>query len=286
MRWAETAMPYLCAYAIEHGIHADYARELIEAFELAPPTPDAEFWSWAVRLRTLGTFDLSVRDEPAHFTRKAPRRLLQLLEALVALGGADVPVQRLVDAVWPEEDGDGGAHSLQVALTRLRKLLGHADVVQVQDGRVSLNPARCWVDAIVFDRMTAIGTGGDIEHAERACTLYGGAFLAHETEAAWAVPTRERLRTRYVEQVARIGRHHENALQWDRAASWYQRGIDADPLMEAFHQGVIRCYGASGRKAEALGAYRRLRQTLSVVLGIAPSVASQALYDALYAGEG
>ncbi len=286
MRWAETAMPHLCSYAIEHGIHADFARQLIEAFELSPPTPDAEYWSWAVRLRALGTFDLSVRDEPAHFTRKAPRRLLQLLEALVAFGGTDVPAQRLVDAVWPDEEGDGGAHSLQVALTRLRKLLGQTDAVQVQDGRVSLNPARCWVDALVFERMTAIGAADDIEHAERACTLYGGAFLAHETESAWAVPTRERLRTRYVEQVARIGGHYESALQWDRAASWYQRGIDADPLMEAFHQGVIRCYGASGRKAEALGAYRRLRQTLSVVLGIAPSVTSQALYDALYAQEG
>ena len=58
--------------------------------------------------------------------------------------------------------------------------------------------------------------------------------------------------------------------------------IDADPLMESFHRGVILCYAKTGRRAEALSAYRRLRQTLSVMLGIQPSAASQALYDSLY----
>ena len=52
--------------------------------------------------------------------------------------------------------------------------------------------------------------------------------------------------------------------------------------MESFYQGVIRCYAHTGRRAEALSTYRRLRQTLSVVLGIEPSAATQALYGSLY----
>jgi DNA-binding SARP family transcriptional activator len=43
----------------------------------------------------------------------------------------------------------------------------------------------------------------------------------------------------------------------------------------------MRCYRGLGRHAEGLSAYRRLRQTLSVVLGIAPSEHTQALARAL-----
>ena len=99
------------------------------------------------------------------------------------------------------------------------------------------------------------------------------------------MPTRERLRTRFVEQIETLSAEFESTGDCDRAAVWYQRGIDADPLIEAFHQGLIRCHLLAGRRAEALGAYRRLRQTLSVVLGIAPSESSEMLYRALYESE-
>lgn len=282
MRWAVAAMPHLCAYALEHGIHADYAHELIESYALKPPAPDVERWPWPVRVRTLGGFDVSVRDGAGGESRKAPRRLLQLLKAIVAFGGRDVPAQRLVDALWSDVEGDAGAHALQVAVTRLRKFLGGSDTILVHDARVTLNEDRCWVDALVFDRMLAENGQVTVDAGERACALYGGTFLSEEADAPWAVPARERLRARYVAHVEQLGSSFESAGQWDRAAAWYQRGIDADPLMESFHQGVIRCYARTGRKAEALSAYRRLRQTLSVVLGIAPSAATRALYDTLY----
>jgi DNA-binding SARP family transcriptional activator len=42
--------------------------------------------------------------------------------------------------------------------------------------------------------------------------------------------------------------------------------MDADRIVEACYQGLMRCYRRLGRQTEAIGAYRRLRQTLSVVL--------------------
>ena len=61
----------------------------------------------------------------------------------------------------------------------------------------------------------------------------------------------------------------------------YLRGIEADPVVETFHVGLMRCYERSGRLTEAISAYRRMRQVLSVVLGIQPSVTSQGLYRRL-----
>jgi pentatricopeptide repeat protein len=61
----------------------------------------------------------------------------------------------------------------------------------------------------------------------------------------------------------------------------YLRGIEADPIVEAFHQGLMRCYQRLGRYTEAISAYRRLRQVLSVVLGVSPSEQSEMLYRAI-----
>jgi DNA-binding SARP family transcriptional activator len=46
----------------------------------------------------------------------------------------------------------------------------------------------------------------------------------------------------------------------------------------------MRCYAAQGRPAEALSVFRRLSQTLSVTLGIKPSLATEALARQLMAG--
>ena len=284
-RWYPLALAAMMPVTIAHDIETATAIELIREFDVTPPVVDVGNWPWPVRIFTLGRFDLQIDGKPAAFSRKAPRRLLEVLKALIAFGGEDVDERKLADALWSEGDGDNGIHALRVSLTRLRKLLGGADAIQVADGKVSLGPARCWVDALAFERATSEPASSRLDTLERACDLYRGAFLGNDAEHPWLLPTRERLRTRFVVKIAALGAGLEATCSWDRAATWYQRGIDADPLVEAFHQGVIRCHMRADRRAEALGAYRRLRQTLSVVLGIAPSASSEALYRTLYEAE-
>lgn len=284
-RWYPLALAAMMPVAIEHDIEVATARELIHEFDVRPPSPNVESWPWPVQIYTLGRFDLLIDGKPAAFSRKAPRRLLEVLKAIIAFGGEEIDERRLIDALWPDDEGDNGLHALRVSLTRLRKLLGRADAIQVADGKVSLDPARCWVDAIAFEWSVSNPETADLAEIERACELYRGPFLGNDAEHAWLLPMRERLRTRFVEKIAALGAAFEAPSAWDSAAGWYQRGINADPLIEAFHQGLIRCHMRADRRAEALGAYRRLRQTLSVVLGIAPSASSEALYRLLYDAE-
>jgi len=98
------------------------------------------------------------------------------------------------------------------------------------------------------------------------------------------VKARERLRSKFVRLVESVAQADEAAGQWEKAMAHYLRGLEADDLVEAFHLGLMRCYRALGRPAEAIAAFRRLRQTLSVVLGIAPSPAAEALAHELREG--
>ena len=74
------------------------------------------------------------------------------------------------------------------------------------------------------------------------------------------------------------GERLEQQGDYDRAALIYQRGIDADNLSEELYRRLMLCHYRGGRLATAIGVYRRCRQMLSVVLGIAPSRETEAAY--------
>lgn len=281
----------LCRRALEAGIEPDFVRKLIRLQRLTPDSTDVESWPWRIKMRFMGEFELRVDNEPVAFSRKAPRKPMALLKAVVALGGRDVATERLTDALWPELDGDAARQAFDIALHRLRKLVGVPEAIQLHDGRLYLDPHRCWADAWVFERLCdeteqlwhQAGNVDDGAAAQQALQLYRGAFLAGDPDEAWAVPARERLRRKFIRTVSGQARHLMESGHHDQAIDCYLRGLAADDLVEEFYQGLIRCYRHAGRRAEALVTYRRLRQALSVTLGIGPSAASEALYQILQA---
>jgi DNA-binding SARP family transcriptional activator len=278
--WAAT----LAAEALRREIEPARVRRFIRQFELRAPSPDLEAWPWPVRVHALGRFELRVDDRLVAFSGKAPKKPLALLKAIVCFGGQDVKDYQLVDALWPDDEGDSARDTFRVAMHRLRKILAHPDAVLVEEGRVSLNRDLCWVDALAFDELLQAGREPtrepDAAH-ERALALYRGALLPSDREEPWTMPMRERLRSKFMHHFARLGSLLEARQAWDQALDLYLRGLDADNLTESFYQGLMRCHAALGRHTDALGAYRQLRETLAATLGIGPSPATEALYQTL-----
>jgi DNA-binding SARP family transcriptional activator len=274
-------IPRLFAAALEAGIETDYVRNLIRRNKVRAPSPKATNWPWPLRLHTLGRFEVLVDDTPLAFARKAPKKPLQLLKALIAFGGTDVPELKLTDALWSEETGDSAHNSFSVALTRLRKLLGDADSVRQAGGRVSLNRERVWIDAVAFEQTLGDAAAADCARKEdslrRAMDYYRGSFLPDDAGEPWTVSLRERLRSRFVAGLSSLARQYEEEGQVDEAIMLYRRGIEAEELAEDLYRGLMRCYRAREERAEALAVYRRLKQILSVTLGIGPAPATEQL---------
>jgi DNA-binding SARP family transcriptional activator len=170
-------------------------------------------------------------------------------------------------------------------LHRLRRLLDDHDAVTVVDGVFSLKPDRVWCDVYAFELLTREhATAMDL--AARVSDLYRGDFLSEDSEAPWAASARERLRARFLQFIDAHGRVLERAGRPDDAAFLYLRGLDSEPVAERLYQGLIRCYAMQGRRADALATYRRLRQLLSVVLGVPPSDLTESLVRTLQAQQG
>ena len=89
-----------------------------------------------------------------------------LLALLAAEPGATVPVDRLVDALWPGAAPKDPANAIQILVSRLRARLG-PDLVETQPGGYRLALPAAELDAVAFERLVrASAQGAPAEAAE------------------------------------------------------------------------------------------------------------------------
>ncbi len=235
------------------------------------------------RVHVLGHFRLFTGDPPITIPPRL-RKPQELLQALIAFGGTEVGAGVLIDALWPDSEGDAAYHALESALYRLRQLLGAPDAVRMAGGKVSLNRDQMWVDMWEFERelqRPRDPEANDIERIRRLRSLYQGHFLQHETERPWVLETRQDLRDRLLRAISDAARECEHARRWEDAATLYGFGIELDSLNEGLYRGLMLCHQQLGDHSEALQAYRRCRDLLTRFLGIPPNAKTQALYHSV-----
>jgi LuxR family transcriptional regulator, maltose regulon positive regulatory protein len=278
--WLPDRISRLCCRALEWGIETDYVRRLIRRRGLLPPGPEATDWPWPLRIFTLGPFRVERQGETIRFSRKAQKKPFALLMALIALGGRQIGAARLAESLWPDADGDAARAALNTAVYRLRHLLDTDDAILVEDGKLTLNASKVWIDCQAFERACDRLAADELDAAgaEVIFKLYGGHFLDREEEAAWMIAPRNSLKARFVQIVERFGQALEKDGRRNEAAALYERGIALDMLAEPLYRRLMACQIEQGRAAQAMDTYRRCRQSLSVVLGIAPAAETEALH--------
>jgi DNA-binding SARP family transcriptional activator len=284
-------MAKLCTKALEAGVEVEYVQELIRRLHLIPEKPPLHLESWPrpLKIYTLGRFAVLINGKPVRFSRKIQRKPLAVLKALLAMGGREAREDEIMDALWPEADGDMAQRSFSSALHRLRLLLGHERIVQRQEGKLTLDDRFCWVDAWAFEatleQVESLWKREQAESAvqllEKALQMYRGPFLAQETERPWTLSMRERLRGRFLRNVEKLGKYWRQPSQWEKALDCYLKALEVDDLAEEFYQGVMICYNQLDRKNDALAAYKRYRRILSSVPGLEPSSGVEALYKSI-----
>lgn len=255
----------ICAAAIEHGIEPAFARQVIAERRLPAPTPFEVHWPWPVRVHALGGLRVEVDGEELRFGARGQRKPLDLLRLIVVHGPAPIDAALVLDALWPDAEGGAARAAFDMAAMRLRKLLGREEALRLDAGRVGLDPGCVWVDAWSY--------------ASGATDAYPGPLFGPDAVEPWWALARERLHQRFLQRVRQRGQALEQSGDLDGALAIYESGLAQDPLAEELYQAVIRCHARAGRQADALRAFRRCRDQLSIVLGVAPSPATVALVE-------
>jgi DNA-binding SARP family transcriptional activator len=189
----------------------------------------------------------------------------------------------LIDGLWGHEPPDGTVQALRFHVSRLRGILRQvddADRLTTRPGGYLLAVAEDAVDALRFERAIAGARRARAEGAapdavsrafREALDLWVGPALADINGEPFVVGERRRLEELrlaatedYFAAELAGGRHAE-------AVGELERLVDRHPLRERFWELLMTALYRSGRQADALAAYQRLRRILIDELGIEPS---------------
>jgi DNA-binding SARP family transcriptional activator/tetratricopeptide (TPR) repeat protein len=235
-----------------------------------------------MQVRLLGPVDVVV-DGEARPVRGLRRKAVLAVLALHA--GEAVSTGLLADAVWGQDAPATAVNTLQSHISYLRTVLGDRGSILARPPGYLLEPGG-GTDVAEAERLMRRGAEAAepaeaVRHLCRALELWRGRPLADVTGVAWLEEQAERLdllwlRLRRAMSEARLaaGDHVLLVPELEQMAADH-------PLDERICEQLMLALYRSGRQADALAVYRRLRQTLDTELGIDPGQAVRQLETAI-----
>src|SRR5690242_18657621 len=234
-----------------------------------------------MRVRLLGPVDVMDGGEMlpvSGLRRKA------VLATLALHAGQVVGTGRLVDAVWGET-APAALNTLQSHVSYLRTVLGKAAIVARAPGYL-LDLGDDGTDVLLAERLLrqdaqSADPGRRAADLREALALWRGRPLADLAGLAWLEQQAERLdllreQVRHALSEARLaaGEHRQLVPELEQMSADH-------PLDEHVHAQLMTALYRSGRQADALAVYQRLRSTLAEELGLEPSLALRDLETAI-----
>ncbi len=232
-----------------------------------------------IQVRLFGPLQIERDGQPLQHRGKAPRRPLELLALLAAHGQRPLAVARVIDALWPSLDADAPRASLDMAVSRLRRLLGAAGAVCVADGHLRLDPALVWTDVAAFEAAVLQHTLGHPAAALQALALVPDLLLGGQPLHGLMRLRREQLAQRLVWLALDAGAALQRQGDGDSACRLYEHALERDPLSEPLYRALIAARLQQGERAEARRCLQRCRELLHTLLGVAPAPSTLALFD-------
>jgi DNA-binding SARP family transcriptional activator/class 3 adenylate cyclase len=230
---------------------------------------------------------LVVRDNGVEIAVAAPKERA-VLELLALRAGTTVRAWELIDALWGDEPPRSATKTLQTYVSSLRRLLSAGAIETAGGGYRLVVPADA-VDVLRFEDLVRRGgralEQGNATSAMEALTaglrLWRGEPVVELTDQPTGLAEATRLgelRRGCEEQLAEarllLGEHHSLVADLEAA-------VAAEPLRERRWAQLMLALYRTGRQAEALRAFQRLRAQLADELGIEPSAEVRALEEAI-----
>ena len=237
--------------------------------------------------RALGPLEVSVDGEPVDL---GPAKQRALLGVLLALAPDAVPLERLVDELWPDGGPGQPRRSLQVYVSALRQALGpeaallttvgRAYRIEVPDGRFDVSVFEEQVTACV-EQHRAGDHEAAVSTADAALALWRGQAWQDLREVPVLEPDAARLEElrldlsadRAAAQLA-LGRHRDQVPELEGL-------VRTHPLREDLRGHLMLALHRSGRQAQALEVYAAGRASLADETGLDPGAALRDLHAAI-----
>jgi DNA-binding SARP family transcriptional activator len=252
-----------------------------------------------VKIGVLGPLLLSGDDVVG--APRAPKQR-QVLALMLLNANSVVSLDEFIEELWEYAPPSSAVQTVQTYIMQLRKILsryregssdGAARLVTRDSGYMFVTEPD-ELDADVFAGLTRAAQQASLEGKRAVAADLLAADLLADALALWRGPALANVRTgpvlrarvvglaesrlaaleQRIEADLRLGRHH-------RLLSELSVLVERYPMHENFYAQFIVALYRSGRPAQAVAAYSRLRRVLSEELGLDPSPPMRQLHEAV-----
>jgi predicted ATPase/DNA-binding SARP family transcriptional activator len=225
--------------------------------------------------KALGPLEVSGPDGPMAL---GSRKQQAVLAVLLVEWGNSVSADRLIDALWGEEPPKSAEHALHVHVSNLRKALdaaGGTDVIVTDDAGYRLAPNGHQFDVIEFEGLidrarTSSNPGEASTLLRRAADLWRGRAYGDLADSEAVRPEAERLGLARASALEELFEAELAAGNHRRLIPEIERALSDHAYSERLWGALMLALYRSGRQAESLRAFGRLRTLLGEELGIEP----------------
>ncbi len=226
-----------------------------------------------MQVRLLGPVDVVVDGAP-----RSPSGLRgkAVLAVLALHNGSVVSSERLVDLVWGDTPPATAANTLQVHVSQLRHVLGSRTAIRARAPGYVLDVGDEGTDVAMAENLigSAARTPDPARRADllrAALDLWRGRPLIDVAGIAWLDEQARRLEQLRLQATETLVETRLALGEHAQLVAGLEPLIRENPFHEHLHRQLMLALYRSGRQADALAVYRRLRQSLADELGIDPS---------------
>lgn len=245
-------------------------------------------------IRTLGTFSVSIDGNTLSNNSSRAQQVWKLFKYIVTNRTKPIPVDRLVDMLWPEGNVDNPVKALYSLMHRLRTIMkkggaGDHDYILFQHNSYVWNSkVPYFLDAQRFEACCQRAKNKDISVSERigdyneALSLYDGDFLAESSLEDWVLPWANYYKRMYTAAAADLCSLYRQEGHYELIVRVCEQAIERDPYEEALHEELIAALIKLGQYAQAATHYDYITNLLYKELSVQPSERLQELYHAIH----
>lgn len=244
-----------------------------------------------IKVNMLGEFTISNSAGSVAISDQNNRskKVLMLLEYLVAFRTREISQAELIELLWPDDTSDEPVNTLKTLLHRARSAmddmepgLGKTAIICRRGTYAWNNAVPTVVDAEEFEKHCRAASSADDEvklaHLLRAVRMFKGDFLPKSGSELWAVPIVTYYHTMYLNAVHETVSMLTARARFDEIIEICQRAIEIDPYDEQLHLSMIQTLMANGMQQRAMEHYNQVTELFLNKFGINPSADLTALY--------
>lgn len=237
-----------------------------------------------------GEFSLQYGDRELTGNIGRSKKVWALVEYLLANRNKEIPQDRLMEDLWPEEDYDNPFHILKNLVYRarmaLKTLCGDDDVefIIFDHNCYMWNMALpCQVDTELFDRYwnaakAALDASEKLEYARMAFNQYAGDFLPGLSHYAWVVSKSAYYNSQYTQCVRLLAQGLIDTGKYGEAVRICEISIVHNPFEEDIHRLLLTAYAKDGRHKMAVEHYQRISKQFYDEFGVTLTPETTNLY--------